>query len=151
MPKKKTEDTGQIHYRLFVKDRFALLDVLPREKVKVSVLLISEEFVDKIVLDEKERKHIKYQEVGPGQVTWDMTKDFDKIIHITDKERSLLVSQLKKVEEEEKMNFMHLNLYKHFILGKNTITELTEQEAKVAVSSGTLAHFPKDAAEGKLN
>jgi len=154
MPEKKkteVEDTGQIHYRLFVKDRFAILDVLPRTDIKVSLLLVSEALVDKVMLNEEERKKVVYKEVGPGQITWDMTKDFDKVIYITDEERSLLVSQLNKLVEENKINFMHLNLYKHFVLGKNTITELTEQEAKVALSSGTLAHFPKDAGEGKPN
>jgi len=132
-------------YRLMVRERLALLSFLPQEKRKFTVLLTSENLRDKVQIGEEDQKQLEWQVDGvpPQQnIRWNNTKDFGKIIEITDDERVLVNQLLADLEKEELLASMHLTLYQHFVLGKNMIDELTEEEAEVAGSSGTLLQMP---------
>ena len=118
-------------YRLFLKERLALLSFLPTEGKRFPILLTSSELREKVGIDEEEKKKLNYEERmegKKGQVTWN-SEDLGKIIEITSGERELIVSLLTDIEQAEKMGIMHILLYQHFVLGDNEISEMIEEEA----------------------
>ncbi len=105
---------------LSVKERMALMTVLPQES-NFATLGIVEALRTHLSLTEKEHKELKIRETPSGDgrmfVEWDQdaASKADKEIPIGEVAMNLIVEELKKMNEDNKLNASIYTLYDKFV------------------------------------
>ena len=103
--------------KLFIKDRGALLGILPREGNIVTVRVLSE-MRKELGISEDEAKDIglKTQKDGDQVVTtWDVKKDTGKDVTFGDVALGIIREQLSALNKADKLNEDHLRLWSLFM------------------------------------
>ncbi len=109
---------------LNIAERIALLNILPFEG-NIITLRVVRELQSELSFTEDEIKQWKIKNTmqpdGRGVVVWD--SDFTaktKDIKIGDTAKGVIVEQLKKLEQQQKLRLEMLDLYEKFVDGKTT-------------------------------
>lgn len=108
---------------LSVKDRMALMTILPKEANFVTYG-IANDLRTHLSLTEKEHKDLKIRETPSGDgkmfVEWDQdaAAKADKDIPIGEKAMDLIVEELKKLNETNKLDQATFDLYDKFVESK---------------------------------
>lgn len=98
---------------LKVLDRITLLQTLPAQG-NILTLKTTRELREKISFEEEEQKALKFKNAD-NQIEWDSKADKGVEIQFSDVEIDLISKELKKLDEDEKLEARHVDLYDKFV------------------------------------
>ena len=99
--------------KLNVLERLILLSILPKEG-NFTTLKIIRKLRETLSFSEEEHKALKFKEED-GRLFWDSSYEALKDIHVGEKAEDVIVSTLKKMDEEKKLTDEHFSVYEKFI------------------------------------
>ena len=115
-------------FKLNVKNRFALLGILPKESNYVTIRLITN-IRKKLDLSDDEIKEFNVVAAPNGGITWKPENEKDpKEIRIDNLLIGVIVEELNKLEKAKKITDINADLYEMFIQAKEESTEQKEKE-----------------------
>ena len=97
--------------KLNVLERILLLQILPKEGTYVTFKILMD-LKGKLAFNEKEIKEFGVVE-KEGRITW--KKSADKDFEFGEKAKEIIVTSLKKLDEEGKIDINNISLYEKFI------------------------------------
>ena len=99
--------------KLNVKERYVLLQILPREGDFITITVLKElkekVFPSVVELDEFEIKQVN------SQIKWNDKGDEEREIEIGERATDIIVGSLKKLNDEKKLTEDHFSLYEKFV------------------------------------
>ncbi len=96
-------------------ERLILLNILPQEG-DFTTLKIVRKLRETLSFSEEEHKRLQFKQDGE-QVKWLTEGDIEKDINLGEKATDIVVSTLKKLNEQKKLKDEHYSLYEKFIGG----------------------------------
>lgn len=101
--------------KLDVKERLLLLNILPKE-TNFLIMKIARDLQDNLGFSEAELKELKFVTNEDGLLKWDpKAKIEEKEIEIGEKANEMIVSELKKLDEQKKLRTEHYEFYAKFL------------------------------------
>lgn len=102
---------------LDVRERIILLDILPALG-DFSTLKIVRKLREELSFNEEEHKKLGFKTL-PGEITaWNAENEPNKDIQIGEKANDIIVSSLKKLNDEKMLKQDHFSLYEKFVENK---------------------------------
>ena len=98
---------------LSIRERFALLAILPREG-SFSTLKIVRELREDLSPDEEEHKALQFVQEGET-LRWNSEKDVGREFEFGLKATEIIVDALKALDREKVLKIEHLSLYEKFV------------------------------------
>ncbi len=98
---------------LGVFDRLILLNILPKEG-DFTTLKIIRQLREDLSFTEEEHKALKFEQ-NEGNVKWQTAADKPRKINIGDKAKEVIVTVLKKLNEQKKLTEQHFSVYEKFV------------------------------------
>lgn len=96
---------------LTVKERLMLMGVLPTESNFVTLKIVRKLMSD-LSFTEEEHQVLKFETVGQNSVSWNHKAEKEPIeLEIGEKALSLIIEQLKTMDEKKKLTESHFTLY----------------------------------------
>jgi len=101
---------------LTVRERFALMSILPKQGNILTLRTISE-LREQLIFSDEEQKQCGMQTLPDGQVTWDVESATARVLHLSINKATcgLIVSALKKLEDKETLTMQHVPLWDKFV------------------------------------
>lgn len=94
---------------LSIKERVIFPDILPESGRKIEMILCND-LLKKIEFTPAEVSEFKLNDAGSGRVTWDVTKEKDISIVLTDEQIDLLQRASKEADDKGKVTRYNLSL-----------------------------------------
>ncbi len=98
---------------LTIPERLVLIGVLPAEGNMVTLRVITD-LRDALTISEKEATEVGLVQDGQ-QITWKPGTDLEAQIEVTPAGKGLIVEQLKRLNDEQKLTANHMTLYEKFV------------------------------------
>lgn len=102
--------------KLSVFERMILLNILPREG-DYTTLKIVRNLRDDLSFSEEEHKVLQFKQEG-DTMFWKTDADKPKDVSIGEKAKDIIITVLKKLNDEKKLTDQHFGLYEKFVEGK---------------------------------
>jgi len=109
-------NVAQLGTELAVVERLVLLNILPKEGDFTTLKLVRK-LRENLSFDEGEHKTLNFVQDG-DQVRWNETADVTRHIMIGEKQTDIIITALKKLNDEKKLGDQHFSLYEKFVEGK---------------------------------
>lgn len=93
---------------LYIKDRLAILQMLPQQGSLQEMVDIME-IIKKIRVEQAEKEEIGYKENNQS-ISWDITKDKGKEIDFKYEEIAILKNAVKTLDESKRINAANLDI-----------------------------------------
>ena len=114
---------------LDVKERLALLDILPREGDFLTIRIVRE-LREQMSFSSEEHEAFGFTYNDAGQVTWSGDAEQTKEISLSVKARRVVEDALQKADKEKKLTADHVSVYEKFF------PEEKEQEHGTEANNG---------------
>ena len=101
---------------LTVKERLALMNVLPKEG-NIADLKIIRTLQDSLSFSEDEHKKLNFRTTETG-MAWDDNELITKDVPIGEHAHSIIIARLTRMDYDGKLSIDHLPVYEKFVLDK---------------------------------
>lgn len=103
---------------LNVRERLALLNILPQQG-DITTIRIHHELTMVIALreGEEEKSGLVKKDFGNGQMTIEVTNNFESEFEFTNKQMQIVMETLQEMNKKKTLNLSHLSLWDKFCEG----------------------------------
>lgn len=102
-----------MEYRLTFGERLLILGLLPQQSTFTNMKLIRA-LREKVLPEEGEAEELEAKAQGE-RLVWNAAKDVEREYDLTIFQAALVATQLKKLDEEERLEIAHLSLWDKFV------------------------------------
>lgn len=98
-------------------DRLILLNILPKEG-DITALRILRTLKEELSFSEDEHKELQFRTGENGLIEWLQSADKPKDVGLGEKARDIVAAELRKLNDQKRLQDMHIPLYERFVEGK---------------------------------